>query len=183
MNLKILNLSHSMYLESSPDFSKLPNLEKLIMNDCPCLSEIHPSIGDLNNIHLINLKNCISLSKFPKNICKLKSLKTLILLGCAKIGSLEKDIVQMESLTELITNNTLVKEVVFSKHRSVSIHCQSEIHLKEVLRRFLEGLYGAGLTKIGTSHASQISDLSLRSLLIGIGKSISQVPFLSFCLF
>ncbi|KEH19080.1 disease resistance protein (TIR-NBS-LRR class), putative [Medicago truncatula] len=174
VNLKILNLSHSIYLESSPDFSKLPNLEKLIMNDCPCLSEIHPSIGDLNNIHLINLKNCISLSKFPKNIFKLKSLKTLILLGCTKIGSLEKDIVQMESLTELITNNTLVKEVVFSKHRSVSVHCQSEIHLKEVLRRFLEGLYGAGLTKIGTSHASQISDLSLRSLLIGIGKSISQ---------
>ncbi|KAL5062898.1 hypothetical protein RYX36_024635, partial [Vicia faba] len=33
--LKVLNLSHSKYLKRTPDFSKLPNLEKLIMKDCP----------------------------------------------------------------------------------------------------------------------------------------------------
>ncbi|MCH89101.1 TMV resistance protein N, partial [Trifolium medium] len=37
--LKVLNLSHSKYLKSTPDFSKLPNLEKLILKDCPSLSE------------------------------------------------------------------------------------------------------------------------------------------------
>ncbi|MCH83510.1 TMV resistance protein N, partial [Trifolium medium] len=58
VNLKILNISHSRYLKSSPDFSKMPNLEKLIMKDCPCLAEIHPSIGDLKNLILINLKDC-----------------------------------------------------------------------------------------------------------------------------
>ncbi|KRH65672.1 hypothetical protein GLYMA_03G054100v4 [Glycine max] len=33
--LKILNLSHSHYLTETPDFSNLPNLEKLLLVDCP----------------------------------------------------------------------------------------------------------------------------------------------------
>jgi len=59
--LKILNLSHSHYLTRSPDFSNMPNLEKLVLNDFPMLSEISPSIGHLNKILLINLEDCISL--------------------------------------------------------------------------------------------------------------------------
>ncbi|CAJ2635007.1 unnamed protein product [Trifolium pratense] len=114
VNLKILNISHSRYLKSTPDFSKLPYLEKLIMKDCPCLSEIHPSIGDLNNLLLINLKDCTGLNNLPKKIYQLKSLKTLILSGCLKIDKLEEDIKQMESLITLIAKNTAIKEVPFS---------------------------------------------------------------------
>ncbi|CAJ2634997.1 unnamed protein product [Trifolium pratense] len=120
-NLKILNLSHSKYLKSTPDFSKSPNLEKLIMKDCPKLSEVHQSIGDLNHLLLINLKDCTSLNNLPKKIYKLKSLKTLILSGCSKIDRLEEDIVQMESLTTLIAKDTAIKEVPYSIIRSKSI--------------------------------------------------------------
>ncbi|KAL5062972.1 hypothetical protein RYX36_024709, partial [Vicia faba] len=74
--LTILNASHSAYLKNTPDFSKLPNLEKLIMKNCPCLAEVHPSIGDLKNILLINLKDCTDLSNLPSKIYRLKSLKT-----------------------------------------------------------------------------------------------------------
>ncbi|KAH1257345.1 TMV resistance protein N [Glycine max] len=38
--LKFLNLSHSKYLKETPDFSKLPNLEKLILTDCSSLLKI-----------------------------------------------------------------------------------------------------------------------------------------------
>jgi Leucine-rich repeat (LRR) protein len=261
--LKILNLSHSNYLKSTPDFSKLPNLEKLILKDCPSLSEVHPSIGDLKNILLINLKNCTSLANLPREIYQLISVKTLIFSGCSKIDKLEDDILQMESLTTLIAANTGVKQVPFSivslksigyislcgyeglSHnvfpsiirswmsptmnslahippfggmsmslvsldidsrnlglvyqspllsscstlRSVLVQCDSEIQLKQQFRRFIDDLYGAGLAEVGASHDSQISDLSLRSLLFGIGschiaidtlrKSLSQVPSLS----
>ncbi|GAU26181.1 hypothetical protein TSUD_354030 [Trifolium subterraneum] len=261
--LKILNVSHSKYLKNTPDFAKLPNLEKLIMKDCQSLSEVHPSIGDLKNLLLINFKDCTSLSNLPKEIYQLTSVKTLILSGCSRIDKLEEDIVQMESLTTLIAPNTSVKQVPFSivrlksigyislcgyeglSHdvfpsiirswisptmnslahippfggmsmslvslnvdsrnsglvyqspllgsgstlRSVLIQCDSEIQLKQEFRRFLDDLHGAGLTEVGTSNASQISDLSLRSLLFGIGschsafdtlgKSLSQVPSLS----
>lgn len=119
--LEILNLSHCKYLRNSPDFSKLPNLEKLIMKDCPNLSDIHPSIGDLNRLVLINLKDCTSLNNLPKKIYQLKSLKTLILSGCSMIDNLEEEVVQMESLTTLIAKDTGVKEVPYSIVRSKNI--------------------------------------------------------------
>jgi Leucine-rich repeat (LRR) protein len=256
--LKFLNLSHSKFLKNSPDFSKLPNLEKLIMKDCSNLSDIHQSIGDLNSLLLINLKDCTSLNNLPKKIYQLKSLKTLIISGCSKIENLE-EIVQMESLTTLIAKDTGVKEVPYSIVRSKSIayislcgyeglshdvfpsliwswmsptmnslprvspfgnmalsltsinihnvgflspvikslsqlrtvwvQCRSKIQLTQELRRMLGGQYDVNFTKLETSHASQFSNRSLRSLLIRmgschtvidtLGKSISQFPSLS----
>ncbi|XP_024632717.1 disease resistance protein RUN1 [Medicago truncatula] len=243
--LKILNLSHSKYLRSTPDFSKLPNLEKLIMKDCQSLSNVHQSIGDLKNVLLINLKDCTSLENLPREIYQLKSLKTLILSGCSKIDKLEEDIVQMESLTSLIATNTSIKEVPYSilrlksigyislcgyeglshdifpslirfwmsptmtslprippfrdmplshvsldvennnnlglscllpklnslsKLRSFQVQCHSKIQLTRELTRFIDDLHDANFTELETSHTSQISVLSLRSLLIGMGS-------------
>ncbi|KAK8464569.1 hypothetical protein PHAVU_010G025500 [Phaseolus vulgaris] len=112
--LKVLNLSHSVYLTETPDFSGLPSLEQIILKDCPRLREVHQSIGCLCNLILLNLKDCTSLNTLPREIYKLKSLNTLILSGCSKIEILEKDIVQMESLITLISENITVKQVPFS---------------------------------------------------------------------
>jgi len=119
--LKILNLSHSHYLTHTPDFSYLPNLEKLVLKDCPMLTEVSPTIGDLSEILLIDLEDCVSLRSLPRSIYKLKSLKTLILSGCIMIDKLEEDIEQMESLTTLLAHNTAIKRVPFSVVRSKSI--------------------------------------------------------------
>nr|KYP36526.1 TMV resistance protein N [Cajanus cajan] len=119
--LKILNLSHSKYLKETPEFSKLPNLEKLILKDCPSLCKVHKSIGDLRNLILLNLKDCKSLANLPRRVYKLKSVKSLILSGSSKIDKLEEDIVQMESLTTLFAKNTAVTRVPFSIVRSKSI--------------------------------------------------------------
>ncbi|XP_057458683.1 disease resistance protein RUN1-like isoform X2 [Lotus japonicus] len=119
--LKILNLSHSQHLTHTPDFSNLPNLEKLVLRDCPSLSEVSPSIGHLNKVVLINLKDCIRLRNLPRSIYKLKSLKTLILSGCLMIDKLEEDVEQMESLTTLIADNTAITRVPYSLVRSKSI--------------------------------------------------------------
>ncbi|XP_027907715.1 TMV resistance protein N-like isoform X3 [Vigna unguiculata] len=112
--LKVLNLSHSMYLRETPDFSGLPRLEQLVLKDCPSLHKVHHSIGCLNNLLLLNLKDCTSLSNLPREVYKLKSLNTLILSGCSKIDLLEKYIVQVESLLILIAENAAVKQVPFS---------------------------------------------------------------------
>jgi hypothetical protein len=79
--MKILNLSHSHYLSQTPDFSRLPNLEQLILEDCTSLLEVHHSIGDLSSLVLVNLKDCKCLTSLPKSFYKLKSLETLILSG------------------------------------------------------------------------------------------------------
>jgi hypothetical protein len=119
--LKILNLSHSHHLTQTPDFSNLPNLEKLVLKDCPRLLEISHTIGLMNKVLLINLEDCISLRSLPRSIYKLKSLKSLILSGCLMIDKLEEDLEQMKSLTTLLANNTAIKRVPFSLVRSKSI--------------------------------------------------------------
>ncbi|XP_027336934.1 TMV resistance protein N-like isoform X2 [Abrus precatorius] len=249
--LKILNLSHSLYLTHTPDFSNMPNLEKLILKNCPILSMVHESIGDLSNILVINLKDCTSLWNLPRRIYQLTSLKTLILSGCSNIDKLE-DTAQMESLTTLIADcvrdipgstvrskrvgylslygyEGLARDVFpsiiwcwttptsnplfhlsqglsssldsmdlqyinvghiasmlnrLSKLRSVRVQCSSKAQLSRELR-ILYDLYGVNFTKLETSCGPQVSDFSLRSLLIGLGsyhivtdtlvKSISQV--------
>ncbi|XP_022632558.1 TMV resistance protein N isoform X2 [Vigna radiata var. radiata] len=119
--LKILNLSHSHYLTKTPDFLNLPNLEKLILVDCPRLSEVSYTIGHLTKVLLINFQDCISLCNLPRSIYKLKSLKTLILSGCLKIDKLEEDLEEMESLTTLFADKTAIRRVPFSIVRSKSI--------------------------------------------------------------
>ncbi|KAK7286877.1 hypothetical protein RJT34_22200 [Clitoria ternatea] len=120
-NLKILNLSHSHYLTQCPDFSNLPNLEKLILIDCPRLLEISNTIGHLKKILLINIKDCISLHTLPRSIYELKSLQTLILSGCLMVDKLEEDLEQMESLTTLIADKTAISRVPFSIVRSKNL--------------------------------------------------------------
>ncbi|XP_024641700.2 disease resistance protein RPV1, partial [Medicago truncatula] len=75
--LKILKLSHSHYLTQTPNFLNLPNLEQLVLSDCPMLSEVSHSIGYLNKILLINLEDCTSLRSLPRSIYRLKCLEML----------------------------------------------------------------------------------------------------------
>ncbi|WVZ17567.1 hypothetical protein V8G54_010549 [Vigna mungo] len=113
-SLKVLNLSHSKHLTTTPDFTGLPSLEHLILKYCSRLSKVHRSIGSLKSLILLNLKYCTSLYNLPKEIYDLKSLRIFILSGCSKIHIMDKDIVQMESLITLIAGNKAVKEVPFS---------------------------------------------------------------------
>ncbi|KAK7313174.1 hypothetical protein VNO77_37656 [Canavalia gladiata] len=113
-NLKVLNLSHSHNLTKTPDFSYLPNLEKLLLKDCPSLSMFSHTIECLNKLLLMNLKDRSRLHNLPRSIYKLKSLETMILSGCLMIDKLEEDLEQMESLTTLMADNTSITEVPFS---------------------------------------------------------------------
>ncbi|XP_059638690.1 disease resistance protein RUN1-like [Cornus florida] len=99
--LKILNLSHSHGLTNTPDFSKLPNLERLILKDCISLIKVNESIGELVRLVLLNLKGCKNLRNLPTKIGQLKSLEKLILSGCSKLVKLPKDMCEMESLKVL----------------------------------------------------------------------------------
>nr|ACZ98532.1 TNL [Malus domestica] len=92
-NLKTLDLSSSWYLQKSPDFSQVPNLEELILQSCYSLSEIHPSIGHLKRLSLS------------------KSVETLLLTGCFDFRELHEDIGEMISLRTLEADHTAIREV------------------------------------------------------------------------
>ncbi|XP_028961282.2 disease resistance-like protein DSC1 [Malus domestica] len=84
--MKILNLSHSHGLKTTPDMSGLPNLERLILKDCINLVELDESVGDLEKLVLLNLRDCKNLMKIPASVSRLGSLQDLILSGCSKLG-------------------------------------------------------------------------------------------------
>ncbi|XP_048424199.1 disease resistance protein RUN1 isoform X2 [Pyrus x bretschneideri] len=109
--LKILNLSHSHDLTQSPDFSKFPNLEKLILKDCKRLAKVHKSIGDLKSLVLVNLKDCETLKALPRSFYKLKSVKTLVLDGCLRFQTLSEHLGEMASLVTLHADGTAIKKV------------------------------------------------------------------------
>ncbi|XP_062025668.1 disease resistance protein RUN1-like isoform X2 [Rosa rugosa] len=72
--LKFVNLSRSIYLDRIPDFSEAINLEKLILDGCSSLVEVHPSISALQNLVVCTLNGCEKLQDFPSSI-RMKSLK------------------------------------------------------------------------------------------------------------
>ncbi|XP_027337076.1 TMV resistance protein N-like [Abrus precatorius] len=181
--LKILNLSHSKYLTITPDFSNLPNLEKLILKDCPSLFKVHDSIGDLRSLLLINLKDCRSLRGLPCVMYKMKSVKTLILSGCSMIDKLEEDIVQMESLTTLIAENTAVKQVPFSVVRSKSIGyislCGYEGLSRDVFPSLIWSWMSPTMDPLSCIHPFRVMPSSLVSIYLQNNYSRDLSPMLS----
>ncbi|XP_048430333.1 disease resistance protein RPV1-like isoform X2 [Pyrus x bretschneideri] len=79
--LKILILSHSHGLRTTPDFSGLPNLERLILKHCINLVEVNESIRYLEKLVVLNLEGCKNLMKLPI----LRSMRDLNLSGCSKL--------------------------------------------------------------------------------------------------
>ncbi|KAL6318225.1 hypothetical protein AAG906_035732 [Vitis piasezkii] len=88
--LNTVRISCSQHLIEIPDFliSAL-NLEKLILDGCSSLMEVHPSIGRLNKLILLNLKNCKKLrklKKFPDIQGNMEHLSELYLASAAIEG-------------------------------------------------------------------------------------------------
>ncbi|BBH09933.1 Disease resistance protein TIR-NBS-LRR class family [Prunus dulcis] len=97
-SLKILNLSHSNALIETPDFSHIPNLERLLLKDCESLVDVHESIGNLERLIYWNMEDCKNIRKLPKNMCMLKALETLIISGCSNLNELPMEMRKMDSL-------------------------------------------------------------------------------------
>ncbi|KAM7462849.1 hypothetical protein LguiA_030970 [Lonicera macranthoides] len=106
--LKILDLSYSPLLESTPNFSGLANLERVSLRYCINLGEIHESIGELGRLLSLNLKGCNKLQKLPTSIGQIKSLKKIVLSGCSKLKDFPFDLGKMECLTVFHADGTSI---------------------------------------------------------------------------
>ncbi|CAN6446177.1 unnamed protein product [Victoria cruziana] len=86
--LRVLKLRECSSLTSCPDFTMMPNLQKLDFIGCQKLKELHPSIGLLKSLTHLLLNNCISLKQLPREIYQLTSLEVLDLSWCSNITRL-----------------------------------------------------------------------------------------------
>ncbi|PKI78655.1 hypothetical protein CRG98_001032, partial [Punica granatum] len=110
-NLKVLNLSHSPFLTKTPDFSNLPSLEELILEDCSELKSVDQSIGYLKRLVAVNLRDCRKLRCLPGSICRVKSLQTLDISGCSSIDRLPDDLGDLYSLSVLFADETAITQL------------------------------------------------------------------------
>ncbi|XP_060671636.1 TMV resistance protein N isoform X2 [Ziziphus jujuba] len=115
-----INLSYCKYLIQIPDFSKVPNLENLILEGCKRLSHFQPEIGMLKQLILLNLKDCESLKNLPKGI-NFKSLRTFILSGCKRLNKFPEIVENMDHLAELYLDGTAIQELPMSIKRLTSL--------------------------------------------------------------
>ncbi|KAK4267910.1 hypothetical protein QN277_024632 [Acacia crassicarpa] len=109
-NLKFLDLSYSQNLIETPDFSKLPNLERLELEGCEALVDLHASIGQHKKVQVLNLKGCKNLrARCPKKF-EMSALKEFVLCGCIQVKYLPEFGESMKNLEMLDVGETnLVK--------------------------------------------------------------------------
>ncbi|KAG2238357.1 hypothetical protein Bca52824_092388 [Brassica carinata] len=132
-DLKYLDLSHAIQLTETPDFSYLPNLEKLLLINFQRLVKIHKSIEVLQgSLILLNLSGCIRLGELPLELYSLKSLETLILSGCSQIKRLDAALGELESLIILRADYTAITQIPSSSYqltklKELSLHGCKEL--------------------------------------------------------
>ncbi|XP_059451126.1 disease resistance protein RUN1-like [Corylus avellana] len=163
--LKFLNLSHSQYLTQTPNFARLPNLEKLILKDCTSLFEVHQSIGDLNNLVLVNLKDCRALKSMPRSFYRLKSLQTFILSGCSKFDNLSDELGEMgESLTTFLADNTAIRQVPWTIVQLKNLKHLSLCGCKGSLSKSLPSLFWSWISPWKSPKSLNLLPASLNGL-------------------
>ncbi|KAM5546801.1 disease resistance protein RUN1-like [Rosa sericea] len=98
--LTIIDLSYSENLTMSPDFSGIPNLERLILEGCTNLVAIHPSITSLRRLKILNFKKCRSIKSLPSEL-EIDSLERVDLSDCSNVDIFPRFVLQMKKLSEL----------------------------------------------------------------------------------
>ncbi|CAJ1949631.1 unnamed protein product [Sphenostylis stenocarpa] len=176
LGLKFLNLSHTRYLTETPDFSRLPSLEQLILKDCPSLCKIHILEKDIVKIEsLITLiAENKAVKQVPLSIVSSKCIGYVSLRGFEGLShKIYPSIIRSwishnirPFSTHMENNNWRDLSPLFSSLanlRSVLVQCDTEFQLSKQVRTTLVEC-GANVTKLRTSEHH------LRFSLIGVGS-------------
>ena len=115
-----MDFSYCEFLTKFPDVSRIPNLEKLTLNCCTNLVEVHHSVGFLDKLILLSVMECFKLMSFPRRL-KLKYLESLLVSSCSRLNSFPEFECQMEYLGHIKFKDTGIREL------SSSIQCLSMI--------------------------------------------------------
>ncbi|OMO66798.1 hypothetical protein CCACVL1_20987 [Corchorus capsularis] len=107
--LKLVDVKGSQNLTKTPDFSRTPNLETLVLEGTRIVN-VHPTMGFLQRLKVLNLRNCRNLRNLPTKLGT-ESLETLILSGCSNVERIPENIGEMKGLVELYLDGTGIKEL------------------------------------------------------------------------
>ncbi|GJS49536.1 NB-ARC domains-containing protein [Tanacetum coccineum] len=99
--LKVMKLRYCYNLTTTPDFSKITNLEVLDLEGCMNLVSIHPSVGMLKRLVVLNLTGCLKVNQLPEALGWIKSLTELHVdrTAITELPSFVSSLINLESLS------------------------------------------------------------------------------------
>ncbi|KAB5516532.1 hypothetical protein DKX38_027180 [Salix brachista] len=133
LKLEIINLSNSLSLVRTPDFTSIPNLKRLILEGCTSLYEVHPSLGHHKKLQYVNLLNCISVSTLPSSL-EMDSLEVCSLDGCLKLKKFPNIVGNMNKLMVLRLDETSITELSSSTCHLIGLGLLSMNSCKNLTR-------------------------------------------------
>ncbi|GJT02090.1 leucine-rich repeat-containing protein [Tanacetum coccineum] len=126
-SLKELELTATHRLLRTPDFGGMSCLQKLKIEYCSCLEEIHPSLGSHESIVSIYIKGCDKLRKFP-TVIWMKKLKILEFSSCEEL----REFPEIQSNMDSLVNLCLYKVGIEVLPSSVGEYCTNLVVIKLV---------------------------------------------------
>ncbi|KAJ6290521.1 hypothetical protein OIU78_026293 [Salix suchowensis] len=165
LKLEIIDLSNSLSVVRTPDFTGIPKLKRLILEGCTSLYEVHPSLGHHKKLEYVNLVNCRSIRTLPCNL-EMESLQVFIIDGCSKLEMFPDIVGNMSKLMVLRLDSTGIKELSSSIHHLIGLGLLS-MNNCENLTRIPEG--------IGCLKSLKKLDVSGCSRLKYIPKNLGEV--------
>ena len=154
--MKVIDLSYSEYLIKTPNFTGIPNLERLILQGCRRLSEVHSSIGHHNKLIYVNLMDCESLTSLPSRISGLNLLEEVHLSGCSKLKEFPEIVGNKKCLRKLCLDQTSIEELPPSIQYLVGL---ISLSLKDCKKLSCLPSSINGLKSLKTLHLSGCSEL------------------------
>lgn len=100
-HLKTLDLTKCSKLTTTPDFWRMPNLERLVLCQCANLLNLHSSILLLKNLKFLDFNSCSSLLELPKELGCMENLEQMSLHDCMSLKELPDSLGKLKSLAEL----------------------------------------------------------------------------------
>lgn len=181
--MKVIKLSHSKSLTSTPNFEEVQNLERLDLEGCESLVEIHSSIRVLKKLIFLNLKDCKSLESLPGEIA-MEYLEILILSGCSNVKRIPEFVGHMENLWKISLDETAIEDIPSSIEGLTKLSvldirdCVNLTHLPSTIGnlKFLKSLNASGCTQLAELTASFQELVSLEKLDLS-GTAIEKWPF------
>lgn len=77
--LEVINLTGCHHLTTTPDFSHLVSVKRLILRYCILLDTILASIGNMKNLTFLDMRNCPRLKRLPRELSYLRGMTELLI--------------------------------------------------------------------------------------------------------
>ncbi|XP_008237625.2 PREDICTED: TMV resistance protein N-like [Prunus mume] len=157
-NLKYMDLSYSDKLTNIPDFTRIPNLEKLNLNGCKKLGEVHPSIAVHKKLKWLEFYGCKSIKSLPSKL-EMDSLECFSLSGCSKLKKIPEFGEHIQKLKKIYIHRTAIEQIPSSIEHLVGLHylciseCKSLLGLPSAICKL------KSLTRLAMPRCSKVDKL------------------------